>query len=148
MGEIRITVKVMEQIKKTLGKYPPECGGVLGAGKDGVISAFYFDAEGKSTPTGYSPNVASINELLANDWMPNGILMIGIVHSHANGINVPSCMDVGYGIRILQALDAVEEFHLPIVTMVDDTFSMAWFTIKSDGNGQYICQKNHFSVMS
>lgn len=141
MGEIRITCQVLEQIKETVGKLPPECGGVLGASKDGIISEFLFDSLGKSTPTGYAPNVEMINQVLTNDWMPRGIVMVGIVHSHANGIEVPSCMDVNYGIRILHELDTVDKFCLPIVTVVNSIFKMTWFVIAKDENGEYLCRK-------
>lgn len=146
MCEMRITKEVLEQIKETVGRLQPEHGGILGAVKDGTISEYYFDAEGKSTPTGYVPNVSMINDVLINDWMPRGILMVGIVHSHANGVSTPSCVDVGYGIRILQALDTVDKFYLPIVTVEDGMFQMTCFAIMKD-NEEYVCRKIDYSTM-
>lgn len=119
MDIMRLTRSVYTEILHTVGHFSPECGGILGAREDGIITNFFFDANGTRSPTGYAPDVASINAMLINDWMPRGILMAGIVHSHANGVEVPSCMDVGYGIRILQALDTVERFYLPIVTWIE-----------------------------
>ena len=117
MEILKISRSVYMQICNTLGKNPPECGGVLGARENDQITEFYFDETGKSSSTGYAPDVVAINNMLVNDWMPNGILMVGIVHSHANQNKIPSCMDVEYGIRILRALDTVDEFYIPIVTV-------------------------------
>lgn len=79
--------------------------------------------------------------MLANDWMPRGILMVGIVHSHANGVNIPSCVDVDYGIRILQALDTVDEFYLPIVTVIDGVFKLTCFVITKHDDRKYVCRE-------
>ena len=146
MCEMRITKEVLKQIKETVGRLQPEHGGILGATTDGTISEYYFDADGTSTPTGYVPNVSMINNVLTNDWMPRGILMVGIVHSHANGVNTPSCVDVGYGIRILQALDTVDKFYLPIVTVEDGMFQMTSFAIMKD-SVEYVCRKIDYSTM-
>ena len=143
---MRITKEVLKQIKETVGRLQPEHGGILGATTDGTISEYYFDADGTSTPTGYVPNVSMINDVLTNDWMPRGILMVGIVHSHANGVNTPSCVDVGYGIRILQALDTVDKFYLPIVTVEDGMFQMTSFAIMKD-SVEYVCRKIDYSTM-
>lgn len=148
MHEMRVTTAVLEQIKSTVGKLQPEQGGVLGANEDGIISEYYFDKNGTSTSTGYVPNVTMINDVLANDWMPRGILMTGIVHSHANEVNVPSCIDVGYGIRILQSLDLVDKFYLPIVTVMDGRFTMTCFVIAKGLNGQYTCRQIDCEVVN
>lgn len=146
MCEMRVTTGVLEQIKKTVGKLQPEHGGVLGANKDGIISEYLFDSKGISTSTGYVPNVALINDVLTNDWLPRGILMVGIVHSHANGVDTPSCLDVSYGVRILQALDTVDTFYLPIVTVTGGVFQMACFAIMKDSE-EYVCRKIDFSTI-
>ena len=141
MHGIKMTRRVYERIVDTLGKYSPECGGVLGAGEDGVITEFFFDATGKSTPNGYAPDVKAINEMLTNDWMPRGILMVGIVHSHSNGNSVPSCGDISYGVRILQALDTVERFYLPIVTMDEGDVQMNSYEIGHDDIRGIVCRR-------
>lgn len=145
MCSIRMTSAVLNQIRETLGKLPPEHGGVLGMDQNGVISAYHFDADGASTATGYSPNVDSINRVLADDWMPRGTLMAGIVHSHAPGLDAPSCMDVGYGVRILQALDTVDRFYLPIVTTSDDGFRITCYAILKEGDA-HVCRKVDLAI--
>lgn len=141
MDSLMLSKGVYLQILDTIGKHPPECGGVLGAREGEVVTEFYFDECGNSSANGYVPNVQMINEMLIHDWMPRGILMVGIVHSHSNGISVPSCGDVNYGIRILQALDTVNEFYLPIVTLNDERIDLSCFAIcKNDGNG-FTCKR-------
>lgn len=143
---VRMLRSVYDEIARTIGQRKPECGGVLGAGKDGIITEFFFDAHGVSSSTGYAPDVENINRVLSYDWMPRGIMMVGIVHSHANGVAVPSCMDIGYGIRILRALDTVDKFYLPIVTVVDGDFKMSCFSITKDTDGRCVCKKGILEI--
>ena len=141
MDGIRITRAVYDAIIDNLSARTTECGGVLGAGANDIISEFYFDATGQSNPGGYVPDVNAINEMLIKDWMPRGVLMVGIVHSHVNGVGCPSCGDIGYGIRILQALDTVDRFYLPIVTFQEGKAEMTCFGIFGDPIHKFICQR-------
>ena len=143
---LMLTQPVFASIIHALSSHPPECGGVLGAGADGVVTEFYFDRTGRSTPDGYAPDVAAINRLLTEDWMPRGILMVGIVHSHANGVDVPSCMDVGYGMRILQALDTVDRFYLPIMTGTGEGARMTCYAIERETDGRCVCRKKAYTI--
>lgn len=140
METLRITASIYKQIINTIGYFPPECGGILGAAADGLVTEFYFDAYGKSTPNSYTPDIQSINEILINDWMPRGVLMVGIVHSHSNNIPFPSCGDIRYGIRILQALDTVDKFYLPILTHSDKDTRLDCYAIRHDPEKQFVCQ--------
>lgn len=144
---LRLTTAVMEQIRQTVGALPPECGGVLGAGEDGVVTEYFFDATGKSSSNGYAPDVEAVNRVLAEDWMPRDVLMVGIVHSHADGTDVPSCMDVNYGMRILQALDTVERFYLPIVTGSGDDMRMTGYAIERQADGRCVCRTCEYEVI-
>lgn len=141
MEALKLSRRVYAQIMDTVGTLPPECGGVLGAREDGLVTEFFFDAAGRRTPTGYAPDVAAINELLVRDWMPRGVLMAGIVHSHANGNSVPSCGDVGYGTRILQALDTVDRFYLPIVTQKNGQAELFCYAVYQDVEGRFVCRR-------
>lgn len=141
------TKGVVEEIISTVGRFPPETGGILGASSNGIISHFYYDRTGKSTASGYTPDVSTVNEILTNSWMPNGIFMVGIVHSHANMNRTPSCGDISYGIRILQALNTVGQFYLPIVTRSEDIFEMCCYVISHDPDRQFICRKVDYTVI-
>lgn len=141
MDTLKLLKDVFSQILDTVGKYPPECGGVLGAREGEIITEFYFDEHGTSSANGYAPNVQIINKMLIHDWMPRGILMVGIVHSHSNGNGVPSCGDISYGVRILQALDTVDRFYLPIVTAQEENIQMNGYVIQHDEAHGFVCRK-------
>lgn len=147
MRVLKFSEVVYRQISETIGKFPPECGGILGARESGLITEYYFDVSGTCSPKGYAPDVQRINEILINDWNPRGVIMVGIVHSHANGVIVPSCGDINYGIRILQALDTVDEFYLPIVT-VGETMRMQCYVVSPDPERQFVCRRLDYDVVT
>lgn len=147
MYGIKMTQEVYRQIVDTIGRHEPECGGVLGAKQEGVITEYYFDTTGRSSPNGYAPDVNAINEMLIKDWMPRGILMVGIVHSHSNGNSVPSCGDINYGIRILQALDTVDRFYLPIMAVNDGEIQMNGYVIMYDKAYGFVCRRDECEIV-
>ena len=130
---------VYEQILDTIGNRQPESGGILGAGEDGVISQYYFDVTGISEPDAYIPDVEAVNQVL-EAWHERGIHMVGIVHSHQGGMNVPSCGDVAYGTRILEALDTVDRFYLPIVVCHEDAPRMLGYVLFKE-SGRILCKE-------
>ena len=140
MSRFNLTRNIYDQIRRTLTTHTPESGGILGGPPGGLITHYYFDATGISRPDGYIPDVEAVNRMLSEEWMPNGILMLGIVHSHSNGIDVPSCGDIAYGAQILAALDTVEEFYLPIVTVENGEFRMASYVLKCNDDGRVMCR--------
>lgn len=146
MNTLKISRFVYNQIIDTIGKNSPECGGVLGAYKNGPIIKYFFDENGECTENGYAPNIEEINGVLMRDWRPNGIFMVGIVHSHANGVAVPSCGDISYGIRILQALDTVKEFYLPILVKREESIELSCYKIAHDPEHRFICKKMDYEI--
>lgn len=146
MDVLKLSKSVYQQILDTVGTRTPECGGVLGAYECGAVTEFYFDEFGTSKQNGYIPNVEMINEMLIHNWMPRGVLMVGIVHSHANGISVPSCGDISYGIKILQALDTVDKFYLPIVTCNQGKAELSCYGIYHDPEKKFVCQKVAYEI--
>ena len=113
---VYIHQNVYDEIRAALGTRKPECGGVLGACADGRISKFYFDASGRSAENAYTPDYEKINEIL-EEWAEDGIRMVGMIHSHENEGNFPSCGDLFYCEQILRANPSISEFLLPIVTL-------------------------------
>lgn len=146
MEMLTMTQNVLDQIKNTIGGMAPEHGGILGANEDGVITHFYFDATGRSTEASYEPDVTAINTILAARWIPQGIHLAGIVHSHAAGNAAPSCGDISYGMRILQALDA-ERFYLPIVTVDESGVHFASFAVENDALLGCVCRRTPWQCM-
>lgn len=132
---------VYEEICGTLSPLPPEHGGILGAGADGSISEFYFDRTGESTADSYTPDVEAINRVLVQDWLPRGVRMVGIVHSHRAGIPAPSCGDVAYGGRILAALEGVKRFYLPIAVLSPEGLRLEGYVLQYGSKGEIICRR-------
>lgn len=107
---------VYDEIRSALGTKKPECGGVLGARPGGPISKFYFDFSGISTDDAYTPDYERINEIL-EQWAEEGVQMVGMIHSHENEGNFPSCGDLFYCEKILRSNPSILDFLLPIVTV-------------------------------
>lgn len=83
--ELHMTRQVYDQIRNTIGRRPPESGGILGSSDGGkTIDRFYFDATAKVTGGTYSPDTEVINRVLAH-WDAQDILLVGFVHSHPKG---------------------------------------------------------------
>ena len=88
--ELKMTRQVYDQICNTIGRCPPESGGILGSSDGGkTIDRFYFDATAKVTGGTYSPDTEVINRVLAH-WDTQDILLVGFVHSHPKGYAKPS----------------------------------------------------------
>ena len=147
-GRMVLTQQVLDAIRQTIGTRPAECGGVLGADETGTITRYYFDETGTGTENSYEPDVDAINAVLVNDWLPGGIRMAGIVHSHANGNSIPSCGDIHYGMRILQALDGTERFFLPIVTNADGRMELNACVLEKDEDLGMVCRKLEWTITS
>ena len=145
---LRITEAVYQKILRDLGGRPPECGGILGADQSGAVSAWYFDRTGKSTPESYKPNVTAINRVLAEEWQPKGIYMVGIIHSHAAGKSVPSCGDINYGVRILRALDTVDAFYLPILELSASELLLFGYVLYENSDARAFCRRIDYRVIS
>lgn len=113
---VLITQETYDAIVKAFTSNEPECGGVLGAVPGEPITHFYFDKTGSSTPWSYTPDCEAVNTVLLREWAPAGVQMVGIIHSHSNAGNFPSCGDLHYAVQILRA-SSMTELVLPIVTL-------------------------------
>lgn len=127
---VYIHKNVYDEIRNVLGMKKPECGGVLGARPNEPISKFYFDVSGISTEDSYTPDYEKINEIL-EAWAEEGIQMVGMIHSHGNEGNFPSCGDLYYCEQILRSNPVISEFLLPIVTV--EPFEVFIYRICFDG---------------
>lgn len=139
---LRIDQKIYEEICRQLKEAGSEHGGVLGAGEDGTVRHFYFDATGVSSANGYKPDTNAINNMLISDWLPSGIRMVGIVHSHSDGCKYPSCGDVAYAYRILDALAGIDSFHIPIYT---DGVLNGYEAVRMEG--QMLCRSEELRIL-
>ena len=140
---VKIHKNVYEQIFSEFTSHAPECGGVLGAMSDGDISEFYFDISGKSTEESYTPDYIKINEILENDWAKRGVQMIGIVHSHGNAGDFPSCGDIYYCEQIMKNAN-IREFILPIATV--NPFTLHMYVVTYNGKEIFV-KKDDFEIV-
>ncbi|MBU1800792.1 MAG: ThiF family adenylyltransferase, partial [Actinobacteria bacterium] len=117
---------------------PAETGGALGgAYEDGVVTAFVFDAEARRTGATYSPNSGFLNRLFKREWNPQGVRLLGFVHSHPRGCRRPSLGDERYATRILEAIPDMPHLLLPLVMSAGDgaPFEILPFVAYRDGHG-------------
>ena len=139
----KIHKNVYDAMESAFTSRIPECGGVLGAIPDEAISEFYFDISGLCTEESYTPDYIRINEILENDWAKRGVQMVGIVHSHGNVGDFPSCGDLYYCEQIMKNAD-IAEFMLPIVTL--EPFKLHWYTVFYNGE-KISVKKDDFTVI-
>lgn len=119
---LRMDWQVMLQIEACIGDRFAEHGGVLGGHRtDGVVRTFHFDCAARRSAATYSPDTASLRRLFQQDWNPQGINMLGFVHSHPPGIARPSGGDLVYAERILAVNPSLARLLLPIVVSSADT---------------------------
>ena len=130
---VHIYRTVYEEMKSALLRYPPECGGILGAKQGEPISKFYFDESGVSTPDSYTPDYITINTVL-EQWEREDVIMVGIAHSHEEAEIMPSCGDLFYCERILLANPKLENFILPIVSCISKEIRVYVCTLNDNGH--------------
>lgn len=125
MPALKITGTVFGKIQRTIGTYPAETGGMLGA-KDGIITEFYFDESANSSAGTYSPNTKACETVLNEIWMPNQVSLCGFIHSHRSRY-VPSAADKDYIIRIKNAIDCSVPFFLVILSSSSESGQFALY---------------------
>lgn len=110
-----MTLAVYEQIRSAIGAMPAETGGMLGGSFDAhEITNFFFDQRASRSSATYSPDTATVNEVLDTEWNPAGVRLLGFVHSHPPGIIRPSHGDQVYAERILTHNRELPYLLLPI----------------------------------
>ena len=113
--QLQISKTVLDQIRQSIGRLPPESGGLLGGAREtGVVTHFHFDDCAKCTGVTYTPDFESLNRLLSEHWNPKGIRLLGFVHSHPPWIRRPSTGDLAYAERLLKANQELDRLLLPI----------------------------------
>lgn len=117
VSTFRITEAAFAEIKKTLGKFPAETGGLLlGDPETGLITDFLFDEDARTTGVIYYPTVAFLNREIPR-FEKKGIYALGIAHSHPRGMIRPSGPDLSAAYNnITSPHNAyLKTWHLPII---------------------------------
>lgn len=134
---IVLTDTVFNEVARTIGSMPAEQGGMFGGNrKVGTVTHYVFDDSARRTTATYSPDASRQNRLLRDAWNPNGIDLLGFVHSHPSACCQPSSGDAAYATRILAAIPAMDRLTLPIAQTVPDTASFAlhsFVAVRSSG---------------
>lgn len=112
--KIKMSSKVFNSIKSTIGNQPSERGGMLGSSEGNTIDTYFFDKYASTTSVLYVPSIDKINEVLEKEWIPNDTYLMGMIHSHPNYYMEPSGADLEYSKRIIDAM-GLDYFYMPIV---------------------------------
>ena len=111
---------VFKKIRDTVGKLPPESGGMIGGNFDsGFLTEFLFDDRGKITGSTYSPDTTSLNAVL-DEWNARGVRLMGYPHSHPHSFSCPSRGDEMYAAKILAVNETLPYLLIPIVMPATD----------------------------
>lgn len=91
-----------------------ERGGMLGM-KDNVISSFFFDKEGSNhaKKQSYMPSKSLSAEI--DHWNDNGILFVGLVHSHPDDAPYLSCRDIEFANAMLNQNPSLPSLRMYLV---------------------------------
>lgn len=108
------TAEVYDEICKTIGHRRPEYGGLLGS-SDGVhIDHYYFDATSERSADVYMMDIPACNKVI-HEWNDNDIELVGVIHSHPNGVTRPSHGDLLTAKNIIESINVHGKFFTPIV---------------------------------
>lgn len=113
---MKIKREAFDKIFFSICSRPAESGGIL-IGPIGTddITDFYFDAGGTCTNASYSPDYITVNKMLKELWIPNGLDYKGIGHSHPGNLDWPTPADLAYIRRLLTINEDMEMFFAPII---------------------------------
>lgn len=150
-GTLSLTRQVYDEIEGTIGCLAAETGGMLGGDRrKGLVTRFHFDGLAAKTGVTYTPDIAELNRVLSEEWGPQGVELVGFVHSHPGGPRRPSGGDITYARAILRAIPDMREVMLPIVMAKPDTgtFELLPFTV-FDGtcHGNFIVEALDLAVV-
>lgn len=122
---MRIIKNIFNELLETFAQSPIESGGILGE-KQGIIVRFSFDNVYTSDRE-YVPNVMFLNKTIQL-WQEQGVHFAGIVHSHPNGLYMPSPDDEKYAKKILSLNSTLNKIFLPIVYYADSVLNIkSWY---------------------
>ena len=109
-----ITAEVYGEIQRTIGCRRPEQGGILGSSDGKHIDHYYFDKTASRSSASYTMDTKALNEVI-HRWNDNGVQLVGIIHSHPQGIIQPSLGDMETAKHIIETIDVQGRFFTPIV---------------------------------
>jgi len=113
---MRMAIPAYQRMMETIASRRPESGGLLlGPIGSSEITDFFFDAGGTCTNATYTPDHVTLQRLMREVWIPNGLDMKGFAHSHPAGFDRLSAGDIDYVGRLLRKNADMEVFSAPII---------------------------------
>ncbi len=110
---MRITIQSYKMLLNS-PQVPPEVGGLLG-GMNDVISKVVFDRSQMIYDRAeYIPNISFLNEILAS-WASEGVLFLGLFHTHPVNEKKLSSADKDYISDILKIIPENNICWFPII---------------------------------
>lgn len=108
-----ITAEVKQEIDRTIGRFRPERGGILGS-SDGVhIDHYHFDANAQVSSVTYTFDAPTLNRVIG-EWNDKGVRFVGVIHSHPFGCTTPSAGDAAIARQIVECMDVDGALFTPI----------------------------------
>ncbi len=136
---MKISRLVLSKIKRTIGRYPVETGGILlGDPRDFHVTEFVFDnsalRDGLNSGAVYQPDTDFLNKCIDNSCLE----FIGICHSHPRGINYPSRQDerAAWSNLTSPSNEYLRAYLMPIVfSAADGPFDFFPYIVVCDSEG-------------
>lgn len=135
IDKMQITESAFNEIVNFIGAKPAESGGALfGREDDYVIRKFVPDVNAKTSRATYTINTDYLNPVIKKLWEEDGLSLIGIVHSHPNGLSSLSRPDLHYFGDLLKTSLTRRKFFAPIVfTIPDGGFKLFPHILNNEG---------------
>jgi len=113
---MKILLDVYNEILSVFPVVPPETGGIIGCGKNEIVSKFYFDYGCRcEMELQYVPNISILNNIIST-WNTESVVFGGIIHSHFPGVERLSHEDENYIVEIMNTMPrCISKLYFPIV---------------------------------
>lgn len=135
--------ETLERIKQTVGKYEPECGGIISINEKGIIADFYFDGDAGVGKPCYIPSRLSIQNYVRKVQKDLNLTFCGVVHSHPIcNVCEPSYIDIEMACKIMLN-NSMKLIYLIIVN--DNEIKM--FSISGNKSPNRICRKEEIKII-
>lgn len=126
--------KVLDDFRKTVGRYPAETGGMIACSKDiKYVDTWCFDKKSRNTAASYSYDVEQMS-IAYREWKKQNTKCVGFVHSHPASYRQPSYDDIATAYELMKFFKN-DFFYLPII-MSDrkGLFTLFSFVIRKKEN--------------
>lgn len=113
-GSPVLSRQVLDRFREDVGRHRAETGGMLASsGDSGMIDRYYFDSHSENTGGSFYYDVDSMTEVYRK-WKEEGVQACGIIHSHPEGMTVPSFHDISTALMHIEFF-GTGYFHMPIM---------------------------------